>query len=148
MAGLVNEQEVAVLNHYLGGSQLAAPDGTVHVALFTTNPTGDDEAGTGAVEASYAGYARVGVTNNATNWPAATSGDPAVKSNANAITFGQKTDAGSVTVTGFGIYNLTTGGVLRMWAPLATSKSIDQNDTPEFQAGQLQMKAGDPTDTF
>ena len=29
-----------------------------------------------------------------------------------------------------------------------TSKQIDQNDTPEFQAGQLQMKAGDPGDTY
>lgn len=148
MAGLVNEQEVLVLNHYLGGTQLAAPDATVHVALFTTNPSGDDEAGTGAVEAAYTGYGRVAVTNNGTNWPAAISGNPSIKSNANAITFGQKTDAGSVTITGFGIYNQASGGVLRMWAALGASKQIDQNDTPEFQAGQLQMKAGDPGDPF
>lgn len=148
MAGLVDEQEAAVLNHYLGGSALPAPDATVYVALFTTNPTGDDDAATGATEASYTGYARVAVTNNLTNWPAATEGDPSLKSNGTAVTFGQKTDVGTVTITGFGIWSALTGGVLRAWGPLSVNKDIEILDTPEFQIGQLQMKLGDPGDTY
>lgn len=61
--------ELELLDHVLGNAAYSAP-ATVHFAWFTAL-TG--EAG-GGTEATGGGYARVAVTNNATNFPAAASG--------------------------------------------------------------------------
>ncbi len=143
--GFIDTEEGAVADHYLGGTALAAPDANTFVSLFETNP---NDAGAGATEASYTGYARVNLTNNATNWPAATLGAPTLKSNGVVITFGQKTDAGSITVNGFGIHSLVTAGVLRIFGVISPGVTINQNDTPEFGIGDLDFKIGDPGDTF
>lgn len=142
--GLIDAEEQAVADHYLGGSALAAPDANTHVALFETNP---NDAGAGATETAYTGYGRVNLTNNATNWPAATGGAPTLKSNGVVITFGQNT-GGSVTINGFGIFSLTTGGSLRLFGTISPGVTINTNDTPEFGIGDLDFQIGDPGDTF
>ncbi|MDP9488130.1 MAG: hypothetical protein M3Q49_20465, partial [Actinomycetota bacterium] len=76
--------ENTILNEVFGGVNYV-PVGTVYVALYTTAP---DDAGAGGTEVSGGAYARVAVTNNATNWPAAVGG---AKSNGVAITFPQAT---------------------------------------------------------
>lgn len=144
-AGLIDAEEVLLANSYLGGTALPAPDGTTHVSLFTTNPADD---GTGGTEAAYTGYARVALTNNATNWPAATPGAPTLKTNGVVITFGQKTDAGSVTINGFGVHSLGAGGSLRLFGVISPGVLINQNDTPEFGIGDFAFKVGDPGDVF
>jgi hypothetical protein len=75
------------------------------------------------------------VTNNGTNWPAASGG---AKSNGAAITFPQAT-ASWGTVTHFGILDAATSGNLLCWGALSASKTIDAGDTPSFAAGELDI---------
>lgn len=145
MAGFPNAQETAILDHYFGGTALAAPEATHKIDLLTTQPS--DDAGTGLVVASYTGYVQVAYTNNVTNWPAATAADPSLKSNGIAISFGQKTDAGSVTVTGFIVY-ANDGTTILFVGTVTPNATVSQNDTPEFAVGDLDLKLGDPGDTY
>jgi hypothetical protein len=110
----------------------------LHFSLFTTAPT-DSTAGT---ECSYTGYARVAVTRSLANFAGtqsagstvASSGTGGTTSNNATITFGQKTDAGSVTVVAVGVHDATTGGNLIAWAPLSVNKTINQNDPAPYIA--------------
>jgi hypothetical protein len=119
-----------VLDHVLGGADYSRP-GTVHVALFTAAP-GDAGGGT---ECSGGAYARTGVTNNATNFPAA-SGTPVLKSNGTAITF-PKATASWGTVTAFGLFDAANAGNLLYWGSLTTPRAVAIDDTPSFAAGAL-----------
>lgn len=106
---------------------------TVYVAAFTTTPAVG--GGSGVEVSSSNNYSRVSVTNNATNWPAASA---ALKSNGTAITF--PTASGSWgTVVGFGIYDASTSGNLLYFGPLLTSKTMGLNDVLSFSAGTLQI---------
>lgn len=67
-----------------------------------------NDAGTGGVEVSGGGYARVSITNNTTNFPNASNGS---KSNGTVITFPSATVAWG-TVVGWGIWDASTGGNL------------------------------------
>lgn len=106
---------------------------TVFIALFTSTPS---VGGSGGVEVPIANnYSRVSVTNNATNWPSASSG---LKSNGTAITFG--TASGSWgTVVGFGIYDASTSGNLLYFGALTTSKTVGNTDIVSFSVGSLQI---------
>jgi hypothetical protein len=70
------------LDAWLGSTTLGPA--TVYIALFTAAPT----AGGGGTEVTGGSYARVAVTNNATNFPAASG---ASKSNGTLIDFGTAT---------------------------------------------------------
>jgi len=74
-----NYLENKVLDHVLGGGDYTRP-ATVYVALYTVAPS-DTGGGT---EVTGGSYARAAVTNNSTNWPAASGGE---KSNGTEITF-------------------------------------------------------------
>jgi hypothetical protein len=123
--------EAQILNHVLGGTTFTKP-ATVHVALYTTAPT---DAG-GGTEVTGGAYARVAVTNNATNFPAATGTSPTTKTNGTAITFPQAT-ANWGTVVGWGIRDAATAGNLLYHGAVSPTKAVNQNDTAEFAAGQL-----------
>ena len=70
MAGSKSDYlENEILDHVLGGADYARP-ATVYIALYTADPT---DAG-GGTEGSGGSYAKASVTNNDTNWPAASSG--------------------------------------------------------------------------
>ncbi len=104
--------EKLVLDGIFGGATITlAP--TLYIALFTTSPTEGNDAG---VEVTGGSYARVAVTNNATNFPAATQTGvaPASKNNATQYTF-PTASANWGTVTSFGIYDALTGGNLLYW---------------------------------
>lgn len=121
-----------VLDAILGAGFTA--DATVYVALFTTPPDSD---GAGGVEVSGGSYGRESVTNNATNFPAASSG---VKSNGVAITFTTATaDWGDITH--FAVMNHETDAAdatnIIAWGALTTTKSIDNGDTASFPIGTL-----------
>jgi hypothetical protein len=122
--------ENEILDHVLGGSDYTRP-ATVYVALYTATP---NDAG-GGTEASGGSYARAAVTNNATNWPAASGG---AKSNGTAITFPTPT-AGWGTVTSFGIFDASTGGNLLYYGNLSANKTIDISDTVSFAIGALDI---------
>lgn len=112
------------------GAQADAQPATWYLALFTSMPT---VVGTDGTEASGGSYARVAITNNLTNFPAAVAGG---KSNGTAFTFAAAS-AGWGTIQGFGFYDALTGGNLHDFAPLTTPKVVASGDTPSFSAGQL-----------
>lgn len=123
-----NYLENKLLDLVFGGTTFTPP-ATLYIALYTSDPT-DADTGT---EVSGGSYARVAVTNNATNWPAASGGQ---KSNANAITFAQAT-ASWGTVTHVGIRDALTGGNLLYSGPLVTPRTVNNGDTFSFAATQL-----------
>lgn len=125
-----NYLENAILDHILGGPDFTRP-ATVYVSLHTADPT---DAGTGT-EVSGNGYARVAVTNNATNWPAASSG---AKSNGTTITFPTATGSWG-TVSHFGIWDAATNGNLLYHGALNASKAIADGDTASFGVGDLDI---------
>lgn len=122
--------ENEILDHVLGNAAYTAP-GTVYIALFTVAPT-DSGGGT---ECTGGSYARVTVTNNATNWPAASGG---AKSNGTEIVFVEAT-ASWGTVLAFGIFDAITAGNLLYWATLTVNKAIDTGDTAKFAVGDLDV---------
>lgn len=120
--------ELKVLDHVFGAAVYTAP-ATTYVALFTAAPS-DSGGGT---EVATGSYARVALTNNATNWPAASAGS---KSNGVAVTFPAASASWGV-VTHFGIFDASTAGNLLGWGALTASKTIDSGDTASFAIGQL-----------
>lgn len=136
MAGLINPYLEDVLDFYWGGVTPVAPDapGTWYVGLFTVVPA---DAGTGGTEASYTGYARQAVTNNATEWPAAASG---VKSNANPIDFGVA-GSGPTALVAVGFWDSPTlSGAAHLWYwNLLTGQpqSLPNGGNFSFAAGAL-----------
>lgn len=137
MAGSKSDYlEAAILNYLLGGVALTSP-GTLYVALSTAAYS---DAATGSsmteVSASSTGYARVAVTNNATNWPAATGSSPATKQNGTAITFPTAT-ASWGTITSFYIVDAASGGNVLYGGDLTATKSIAAGDTATFAAASI-----------
>jgi hypothetical protein len=129
MGGKSDYLENAILDHILGGGDYTRP-ATVYIALFTTAPV---DAGTGGTEVSGNNYSRASVTNNNTNWPAASSGS---KSNGTTITF--PTASGSWgTIVAFGIYDASTSGNLLYYGSLSTAQVIANGNTLSFSAGNL-----------
>jgi len=131
MAGSKSDYlENELLDHVLGGTDYSRP-ATVWVALYTVDPS-DSGGGT---EGTGGSYARAEVTNNDTNWPAASGG---AKANGTAITFAEAT-ASWGTVTAFGIFDAVTAGNLLYWAELTADKTIDSGDTATFAIGDLDV---------
>ncbi len=125
------------------GASAAAGTGptNLYVGLFTANPT-DSTAGT---EVSGGSYARVTVASSLANWAGtqaaastvASTGTTGTTSNNGAVAFPAPTAAWG-TVTGFGIFDATTGGNLLVYGALTTSKTINSGDAaPSFAAAAL-----------
>ncbi len=114
------------------GAASTAPT-TYYAALLTTAPT--TNTGTGAVEVAGGSYARVAVTKNATNFPAAAS---RAISNGVAITWPTAT-ASWGTVLGVGFYDAATAGTFLGYAALAASKVVNSGDTPQLAVGALSI---------
>lgn len=115
--------EASVLN-LLFSNTAYVPPATLHVALFTTQPT---DAG-GGTEVAGGAYARVAVVNNAANFPAAVGTSPTTKTNGAAITFPTAT-ANWGTVTAWGLYDAGGGGNLIAWARLLYSLKVVTADS-------------------
>jgi len=130
MGSFSNFLENELLDHVFGNAAYTAP-ATLYVALFTATPS---DAG-GGTEVSGGSYARVAVTNNATNFPAASAG---VKSNGTAITFPMAT-ASWGTVAAFGIFDAVTAGNLLAWGALSASRAVANLDIVYFPAGDLDI---------
>jgi hypothetical protein len=130
MAGFSDFLENELLDHVFGNAAYSAP-ATIYVGLFTAAPT---DAG-GGTECTGGSYARIGVTNNATNFPAASAG---LKSNGTAITFVTATGSWGL-VTHFALFDAVTAGNQLGWGALTASKTIDSGDTPSFAIGELDI---------
>lgn len=117
----------AILDHVIGNIPYTTP-GTLYFALFTSAPTG---AGGGTeVSTSGTSYGRIGVVNNSTNFPAATSQQ---KKNAGVINFGTATGNWG-TITTVGVYDASSGGNLLYWGPLTSNKTINTGDSFQISA--------------
>ena len=96
MAGSMSDaMENLILDHILGGGDFTRP-GTVWMGLWTAALT-DASTGATAGEVSGGSYARLAVTNNSTNFPAASGG---AKSNGVDFTFVAATAAWGTSRSG------------------------------------------------
>jgi hypothetical protein len=131
--------EAALLNLVLGGTAWTAP-ATTYIALSTAAYS---DAATGAnmseVSSTGTAYARVALTNNATNWPAATGTSPTTKANGAVITFTTASGSGWGTVTSFYIVDAASGGNVLYGGDLTASKTITSGDTASFAAAGIQI---------
>ena len=128
MAGKSDYLENKVLDHILGNTSYSPP-ATMYYGLFTAAPS---DAG-GGTEVTGGSYARVGKTNNTTNFPNAVSG---VKSNGADVQFPTAT-APWGTVTHVGVFDASTAGNLLYWAPLTSPVTVPNGGSMLFSAGQL-----------
>lgn len=128
MAGKSDYLENKLLDLVLGAQAFSAP-ATLYIELYTAAPT---DAG-GGTPVSGNNYSRAAVTNNSTNWPAATSG---VKTSGAAINFA--TPSGSWgTVSHFGIFDASSGGNLLYWGALISSVAISTGQSVSFASGTV-----------
>ncbi len=132
--------ENKILDWWLRGQTYTAPTST-YVGLLTAVPS-DTGGGT---EVTGGSYARVAVASSMANWSGtqaaastvASTGTSGTISNNAPITFPAPT-ANWSTVVAMGVYDAPTGGNLLFWAPLATSKTVNNGDAaPTFAAGAL-----------
>jgi hypothetical protein len=112
---------------YLFGSGTPA---TLYIGLYTSAPNAD---GTGGTQVTGGSYARVAVTNNATNWPAAAAG---VKQNATAITFATAT-ADWGTIVSVGVFEASSGGTPDYFGDLDTPRTVNNGDAFSFAINQF-----------
>jgi len=127
MAAMGNYLEGQIIKYWLQNDATAvAKPATVYVALYTAATTDVSASGT---EVTGAGYARVAVTNNATNWAGPTDNDGTVTNGA-AITFGAPTanwgDIGWVAIK-----TASTGGETLFHGALSAVKTVNNGD-PAF----------------
>ena len=128
-----NYLELKLLDHVFGGVTTPyTPPATLYVGLSSTTPAED---GTGITEPSGGGYARVAVTNNATNWPAATV--PGTKSNGTVITFApaSATWLAGVNLTRGLVFDAVTGGNLLGERALALAQPVLSGNQVTFPIG-------------
>jgi hypothetical protein len=122
--------EDELLDHVFGGSDYTRP-ATVYIALYTVAP-GDAGGGT---ECAAADYARLSITNNATNFPASSGG---AKANGTEFAWSAATNDWG-TIVAFGIFDAVSGGNLLCWADLSASKAVGVGDTAKFPIGDLDI---------
>lgn len=134
MAGSKSDYlENKVLDLFLGdvpaGYTRPAGLNTLQLALYTTSP-GD---ATGGTEATGGGYARINITNNSTNFPAASAG-----SKSNGTEFSFTTFTGAVgTIVGWVLFD--NSGNRLYWGDLAVAdqKAYVANDQFVVPVGLL-----------
>lgn len=140
MAGFTDTIENSLIDALFRGQTITFLT-TVYVALYTAAP---GEAG-GGTEATYTGYARVGVVASLANWAgtqsagstAASSGTGGQTSNNGAITFGAPT-SGPQTVTHFSLMSASSAGTMWSFGTLTSSRTLNNGDAaPSFAAGAL-----------
>jgi hypothetical protein len=128
-----NYLELKALDWILGAFSFSVPS-TLYLALFTTAPT---SAGGGVeVSTTSTAYARVAITNNSTNWPAASGGGPGTKANGAAFTFPTATAAWG-TIVAWGLFDAASAGNGIYFGTLNTSRAVNLGDTPSFAIGAL-----------
>ena len=121
-----NFLETEILDHVFGAAAYTAP-GTMHLALFTSNPA-EDASGT-EVTTSGTAYARQTVAFTV-------SGNTA--SNTGAVEYPTATDAFG-TVSHVGVMDASTSGNLMAYAALSSSKTISTGDVFRVPAGDLDI---------
>lgn len=136
--GASDTRERLIADSQFGSGATTYSPATWYCGLSTTGPNDD---GSGFTEPVGSGYARVAVTNNATNFPAAsTTSGTTTKRNGAAVTFPNPT--GSWGALGwYGWFTASTGGTPEYTNPLDASISPKNGNTPvEFAASAITME--------
>lgn len=122
----------AVANAILDGLFGSGSPATYYIGLSTTLPT---NTGTNVTEPSGGSYARVAVTNNVGNFPAAVT-----RAKANGAAFSFPTASGSWgTVQWFILMSASTSGTFFGWGPLAGPATIVSGQAVQFAIGDLDL---------
>lgn len=128
--------ENEVLDHVFGAATYTPP-ATLYVALGTA---GNESSFTEVNAAVWTNYAREAVTNNATNFPAASGG---AKANGTDIDFGTATMAtpgtDTVDLTDIAIFDDPTAGNRLAWADLTVPKTVNHGDPVKIPIGDLDI---------
>lgn len=117
--------EADIIDYFLRNQSVTQPT-TVYLGLSSTTPT---EAGGNFTEPSGNGYARQAVT-----WGAPSAG---VSTNTNAITFGPNTGSDWGTMTYLGLFFASTGGTVKLYKVLGSSRTITVGASLTWAAGDL-----------
>ena len=128
MSSFTDYTENLVLTFLFTSSTATRPTAW-YVGLFTAAPS-DTGGGT---EVSGSGYARV-VTGTISG-----SGTTTTFTNAAAIEFAAASGGNWGTIGWAGIFTASTGGTLLAWAPLTTSKAINDGDIFRIPASSLSI---------
>lgn len=131
-SGTVNSHINSLLKREFGGVAYTQP-ATWYVGLSTTTIQSD---GTGVTEPS-AGYARVAVTNNTTNF--VVDADLLTMENGVVIQFNPAT-ANWGLVTYAALYDVATGGVPKYYMQLDNPKTVEIEDILRIEPGRLQIQ--------
>lgn len=142
-AALSNYFQNKMIDWLLRAQSFTAP-ATVYIALATVTPVAGNTTACGT-EVTGGSYARVSVTSSLANWAGtqsagstvASSGTSGQTSNNATITFPAPTGNWG-TVVGFCIMDAATVGNMLIFAPLTTSKTVNNGDAaPSFAIGAL-----------
>lgn len=129
--GLTDTVKEQLLDKMLGDSvNTPLAQTPIYIGLSTTDPGSD---GTGFTEPVGGAYARQSSTNDATNWPSASSGQ---KTNGALIQYPQATAAWG-TISHWGIFLADTGGSPVAWGELDTPRAVASGDQFQHGIGKL-----------
>ena len=129
--GLGNFWSQAVLDYLLGGTVPSLP-GTWYAALFSVTPS-DSSGGT---ELAGSGYARIALTNNATNFPASSVvSNVATKVTGTTITWGPASGSNWAQAVAVGFFDAASSGHLGWWGPLGTPVTVNVGQSLQILAG-------------
>jgi hypothetical protein len=137
MSATATRERVIADSQFGGGAITNVAPATWYLALSTTTPAND---GTGFTEPVGGSYARVAITNNATNWPAAATADGVTKKTSGAkFTFPNPTGSWGA-VTHWGLFLASTGGTPEWVGALDAPISPKSGNTPvEFDTASLSL---------
>ncbi len=132
MGAATDYLENKILDHILGRVTYTVPE-TLYIGLATSV---DDEGNIVGEPSSVAGYARVEVPNNTTNFPNAVNG---TKSNGTPIEFPEATgDWGTINYTFIADGDIGDENInVLLYSQLTVPKVISAGDTVSFLAGKL-----------
>jgi len=125
-----NYLEAKLLDHVFGGATM---DYEAPTTMYLGLATDVAEDGTVTGEPSGNNYARVEVTNNGTNWPAATAGS---KASGAVFTFPEASGTWG-TLDTFFISDDPTAGNILAYGALSVEKTIGDGDQPKFNTGNI-----------
>lgn len=128
--------ERTMLDQVLSAVAFTSP-ATLYLALstsaFSTAATGSSM---NEVSSSGTAYARVAITANLTNFPAASGSNPATKSNGVVFTFPTATASWGTVLSAY-LCDAASGGSILYGADLTASKTIQTGDTATYATGSL-----------
>jgi hypothetical protein len=118
------------LDHLFGGGDFTRP-ATVYLAIYTATP---NDAG-GGTPVSAADYARLAITNNPTNFPAASGRH---KTNGVDLVYPEATNAWGQIVA-WALFDAVTAGNILAWGACTQQQNITVGSAAKFKAGDLDI---------